>query len=269
MHNYFLRLAYDGTNYHGWQWQKDVRPTVQGALEETLARIHKGDIILDGCGRTDAGVHASQYYAFLRTERPVPHRYLFIANKQLPKGIVLLDVFPVPEKSHARFDATERTYDFFLHLRPDAFLQRCSSLFILPDFAPEATPLVRALQALAGTHDFRAFCKTPDRHNTTICRMVAVKFYRNPVGAQYRFRFVANRFLRGMIRILVYDLMAVATGKMTVEVLQSMLKTGKRPAIIRQAPPEGLFLSGVRYPFADRAPELPTVHAGEWIEVAH
>lgn len=227
--------------------------------------MHHREITVGGCGRTDAGVHASQYYLHLRVEKPLPENYLFFINKQLPADIRLLEVLPVSATAQARYDATARTYDYFFHTHPDAFLDRFSSQLDLTDFAPAVSaqmlPLLRQYQ------DFRAFCKTPDRHNTTICHFSEVRLYQNARGDRFRIRFVANRFLRGMIRLLVNDLIQVGKKKLGVEDFEKMLKSQERAPHFHLAPPEGLFLSGVAYPYVERAADLPATGQIDWLPV--
>lgn len=255
INNYFLRIAYDGTNYRGWQRQPGNLPTIQQAIEDLLSKIHHRKVTVGGCGRTDAGVHASQYYLHLRVEEELPDDYLFFVNKQLPAGIALLEVIPVSDRAQARFDATERTYDYFLHDFPDAYLERFSSRVSLTNFAPAAA--AKVLPLLLQYTDFRAFCKTPDRHNTTIVHFREATLYRDATGNRYRIRFVANRFLRGMIRLLVNDLLLIGTGQLSVADFETMLQTGERKPHFRLAPPEGLFLTGVSYPYIEREADLP------------
>lgn len=262
IHHYFLRIAYDGTDYRGWQRQPGDLPTVQQTLEDLLTKVHRRTIILGGCGRTDAGVHATQFYAYLRTESPLPENYRFFVNKQLPAGIRLLEVHPVSEKAQARYDATERTYDYFFHGYPDPFVERGSSRVDLTDFAPAAT--AKMLPHLRAHTQYRAFCKTPDRHNTTLVHFREATLYRSADGSRFRLRFVANRFLRGMIRLLVNDLLLVGRGRVSERAFLTMLETGERAPHFRLAPPEGLFLTGVRYPYLDRPAELPATGTIDW-----
>ena len=264
-HHYFLSLTYDGTAYRGWQRQPGGVVTVQQSLEETLSEIHGREVILGGCGRTDAGVHASQYYAYLRTEKALNDNYVFIVNKRLPEGIALREVIPVSDKAQARYDATERTYDYYFHGQPDAFLDRYSSLLDLTSFVPAVS--AQTLPLLLQYTDFRAFCKTPDRHNTTLIHFREATLFRNPAGDRYRLRFVANRFLRGMIRLLVNDLLMVGKGQLSATDFERMLQTGERKPHFRLAPPEGLFLTGVRYPYIDQEAVLPVSGRGEWIAI--
>ncbi|MFT5998027.1 MAG: tRNA pseudouridine38-40 synthase [Neolewinella sp.] len=266
-HHYFLHLAYDGTAYRGWQRQPGGVVSVQQTLEECLSQVHGREVILGGCGRTDAGVHASQYYAYLRTERPLHDKYVFIVNKRLPNDITLHTAIPVPPNAQARFDATKRTYDYFLHGRPDAFLGRFSGQYDFQHF--NAAAVTATLPLLLEHNDFHAFCKTPDRHNTTIVNFRQATLYQNTYGDRYRLRFVANRFLRGMIRLLVNDLLLVGNGKLSQQAFSEMLKTGVRQPHFQLARPEGLFLTGVSYPYIDQAAKLPVSGQGVWNEVPY
>ena len=249
---YFLHLAYRGTHYRGWQRQSDGTPSVQQTLERAGARVQskpKAENLASppfrvvGCGRTDAGVHASDYYAHFDTEEPLRDRWLFIMNKVLPDDIVLHRVWPVASNAHARYDACARTYDYHLHQRADPFLTPFSCLYDLTGYNFEH--IHRALEVLTGHHDFRAFCLTPDRHNTTTCHLGEASLH-DAGGGRYRFRFVADRFLRGMIRMLVFQLLRVGEGLIGPADLARALQTGERLSI-GQARPEGLFLSRVAY----------------------
>ena len=106
---YFLRLKYDGTAYHGWQ-KLTTKPTIQETLEITLSRILRRPIRCHGCGRTDAGVHALNYYAHLELEESEADNLLYQANRMVPSSILLLELISVPSKAHAQRDALERTY---------------------------------------------------------------------------------------------------------------------------------------------------------------
>lgn len=265
-YHYFLRLAYDGTAYRGWQRQPGGVITVQQTLEDTLSEVHGQPISLGACGRTDTGVHATQFYVYLRTEAPLADNYLFIVNKRLPQDIAVHQVLPVPDNAQARYDATERTYDYFLHGQPDAWLDRASGRFDLDSFEPARA--ARALPLFLAYHDFRAFCKAPDRHNTTIVHFREVTLFRNAAGDRYRLRFVANRFLRGMIRLLVDKLVRVGKGTLTTEELTAALASGERSGGFYLAPASGLYLTGVSYPYlAEQEAVLPAVGREEWIEV--
>lgn len=196
-----------------------------------------------GCGRTDAGVHASDYYLHFDVEQPLRDRWLYIMNRNLPDDIVLYRVWEVASNAHVRYDATERTYDYHLHCHPDPFLAPVSALYDISDYDFPAMREVLAL--ITGHHDFRAFCLTPDRHNTTTCDLREASLNEDVPG-RYRIRFVADRFLRGMIRILVFQLLRVGQGSASPHEIAAALRSGERLGV-GQARPEGLFLRKILY----------------------
>ncbi|WP_168797595.1 tRNA pseudouridine synthase A [Neolewinella litorea] len=238
---YFVHLAYRGTHYRGWQRQSGEVPTVQATVEAALSRVQGHPVKAVGCGRTDAGVHASDYYLHFDTEGELRDDWLFVLNKVLPDDIVFYRAWPVDSGAHVRYDATSRTYDYYFHTRADPFLAPVSSYLDLPDLDTWAIEM--ALRPLTGQYDFRAFCLTPDRHNTTTCDLREASLHEEGEG-RYRFRFVADRFLRGMIRILVYQLLRVGKGEIPPDELEVALESGERISV-GQAAPEGLFLSRV------------------------
>ena len=125
---YFFHCAYKGGSYHGWQRQPDVLG-VQQVLEETLSKVLKRRIICLGCGRTDAGVHASQYFFHIDVTESLPADLVFILNKMLPDDISIFDIIAVPSTHHAQFGATARTYDYLIHQTKDPFLQEISAQY--------------------------------------------------------------------------------------------------------------------------------------------
>lgn len=245
MKRYFFHAAYDGSRYHGWQRQTSLR-SVQQVIEDSLAKIlHLPKVIILGCGRTDAGVHASQYFFHIDVAQPLRENLLFILNKTLPAEIAIYDIFPVDSKLHARYSAQARSYDYFIHRVKDPFLKDQSALYV-----PESLDLgaMQAAVALIAQHqDYAAFCRQPELHNTTLCYVERAELWQADKGRRLRFHITANRFLRGQIRILVRKLLEIGTGKYTVAAFEEALKSGLRPTTIFPAHPQGLFLSKVVY----------------------
>lgn len=240
---YFVRLAYRGTHYRGWQRQPNDLPTVQQTIEETLSEVLRTPTTVVGCGRTDAGVHASDYYLHFAGPPALRPNFVPILNHRLPQDIRFLEAYPVARTAHARYDATARTYRYRLHTRPDPLANVISCY--LPPGPLDVAAIHRAASFLPGHHDFRALCLTPDRHPTTDCTFTEATFDSSNPDRPY-FQFTANRFLRGMIRLLVWQLLAVGRGELkSAEVVQA-LRTGVR-LTARQAPPEGLTLTKVVY----------------------
>ena len=248
---YFFHCAYKGGHYHGWQRQPDVLG-VQQVLEEVLSKVLKQPIICLGCGRTDAGVHARQYFFHIDTTAFLPDDLLFILNKVLPPDIAIFEIIPVPKTHHAQFGAIARTYDYFIHHHKDPFLQDISAQYPCMDW--DLSAMQHALTMIPRHTDFRAFCKTPDRHDSTLCDVQAVQLFSYKQGQQLRLQFTAKGFLKGMVRLLVGSLMAVGSGELSLAAWEESLAVGTRPASFSSAYPQGLYLSAIDYPFLDVPP---------------
>jgi tRNA pseudouridine38-40 synthase len=243
---FLLRLAYQGDNYCGWQWQRNAENSVQGAVQAALAKVLRQAVTVVGCGRTDAGVHASAYYAHFDYAAELPERFQAILNRTLPPDIAVQQVTPVSTDIHARFSATQRSYRYFFHTHKQPHWHYGSTY--LPDL--EAPLNFSAMQAAAHLllqyEDYRAFCKVPDRHAHTRCRVTEAYF--QDTAQPFMFQISANRFVRGMVRLLVAQLLEVGKNRIRVADFERMLDTGQRPRHLVFAPPQGLYLTQVTYP---------------------
>jgi len=248
MKRYFLHLSYVGTRYRGWQRQPEV-PSVQETIEAALSKIFKTEMTIYGCGRTDAGVHASQYFAQFQTEGKWDFDLVFRLNKVLPDDISIHDLIPCKGTHHARYDATERSYQYFIHTQKTAHLSTISTLHesSVLDFAK----MHEAVQLISNYSDFIGFCKTPDLHPSTLCEIKKVEFSQNKNGTQFCFEITANRFLRGMIRNLMARIILVGSGEITLENFKSVLEKSVTEELPILAPPQGLHLSKIIYPYLD------------------
>lgn len=250
---YFLHIGYNGTEYSGWQWQPNVE-TVQGVLEAKLKAIFKTDIKTIGCGRTDAGVHASQYVLHIVVKKDFDFDLKFRLNKHLPSDISVYDVIEVKEKQHARFDANKRTYDYFIHLYNDPILSKYSSFYELENLDFEA--MKTAVELLPSFTDFKMVCKQPDLYEHTICNISFAKLYVNESKQRLRFTITSNRFLRGMIRYTVFFLLQVGEGTLTIEKFKLIFSGQCDVKTKFLALPQGLYLSKIEYPYLElEAPE--------------
>lgn len=252
MHRYFFHIAYKGTNYRGWQRQKKVL-TIQELIENKLEEVFKYKIPCLGCGRTDAGVHAAQYFFHIDVKQEIDFDLKFRLNKMLPGDIAVFDVIKMEKDYHAQFDATERTYDYFIHTSKDPFLAGHSSLYLLEN--ADLNKMKQAASLLSKYSDFRALCKTPDRHDNTICNIKSVKMFTNKQEDRIRFQITSNKFLKGMIRIFVFRLFEIGTGKLSIEEFEYYLKNKEASKFNNLAYPQGLYLSKVSYPFLDIKPK--------------
>ncbi|SIT83635.1 tRNA pseudouridine(38-40) synthase TruA [Pontibacter indicus] len=258
---YFFHIGYSGTRYKGWQ-RHPYGVGVQQVLEECLQKILKQPISIVGCGRTDAGVHASQFFFHLDVAQPWEFDMLFRLNKVLPPDIAVFDILPVEGQPHARFDACQRSYDYFIHTYKDPFLHEASALYLVQNLNLDAMQAATALLPLYS--DYRNLCLTPAEHDSTICHITEAHWQTNPQGDRLRFHISANRFLSRMIRILVGQLLQVGTGTLSLSEFESYLALERAPKHLNPAYPQGLYLSKVTYPFLDlppRASFLPATHA--------
>jgi tRNA pseudouridine38-40 synthase len=243
---YFLHIGYDGTNYRGWQRQAEAK-SVQETIEKFLSQIIKSTTTVYGCGRTDAGVHASQYLLHINLDNPISFDLKFRLNKNLPDSIVVYDVIKVEDRQHARFDAVTRTYDYFIHFHSNPVLNKYSTLYEIENLNFENMKLAASM--LTTGKDFRHFCKQPDIHNNTLCTVSNAKISVTADQNRLHFSMTANRFLRGMMRIIVTCLIQVGTGELSIEDFQAMLDQSCDESEKQPAHPNGLFLSKIEYPF--------------------
>ncbi len=245
---FFFHIAFKGNQYHGWQKQRTAEG-VQEVIEAVMSKVVKEKINVNGCGRTDAQVHASQYIFHVDLAETYDFDLKFRLNHSLPHDIAIFDIIPVQEKAHARFDATQRTYDYFIHTRKDPFLQGSSALY--PHKNLDLKSMKAAVDLLPLYNDYYAFCKSPASFEHTICRVTSAHLWVNKTGENLRFQMSSNRFLTGMIRIIVGRLLEIGTGQMSVDTFEEHLRTKQTPRNIDPAYPQGLYLSKIVYPYLD------------------
>lgn len=260
-----MRIAYEGTEYGGWQRQANHAHTIQQVLETSLGKILGEHVSTTGCGRTDAGVHASQFFVYLNYSKQLPDDFLFYMRKNSETDLAFLELISVSEGSQVCLDAASRTYDYFIHQRPDVWLSRTSWHHESPRL--DVARVTACFSHLLNLNDFGAFCLTPKRHNSTIVDLKRLEFYQSPDGQRFRIRLEANRFLRGMVRVVVKELLAVGDGERSMADFENRVATGKLVEPVRLAPPQGLFLTGVSYPYLKHQPELPLTGQTDWRQV--
>lgn len=218
-------------------------------IETALTKILKTTTTIFGCGRTDTGVHACQY--FFQSDLPQTDTdiLLFKLNHALPADIVVFNIIPVHDRASARYDAVLRRYDYFIHLRKDPFLQNSSALYA--GLKLDITAMRMAVALLPGYDDYYALCKSPAKYEHTICRVSEAHLWMDPSGERLRFQISANRFLAGMIRIIVRRLLEIGVGRMSVQTFEAHLRDKQTPRIITGAHAQGLYLSKVVYPYLE------------------
>jgi tRNA pseudouridine38-40 synthase len=246
---YFLTLAYKGTQYCGWQRQPNA-PSVQEVLEKALTTLLRQPIAVTGCGRTDTGVHARYYIAHFDTadDTPLPPHFLIGVNGLLPFDIGVFSGTPMPAHAHARFDAFERRYCYTIGLRKDPFEQETAW------FYPPAQRFDRdAMQAVADLllryEAFYPFCKRHSGVDHYNCTLYEARWDFNGSPFHYNFHIRANRFLRGMVRLIVGACVLAGRGKLALSDVETALDNQTTIPGVLSVPPQGLALTDIRYPY--------------------
>ncbi len=241
---YFAEIAYNGAAYHGWQRQPG-QISVQQVIEETLSLILRQSIQVVGCGRTDTGVHASQYFLHFDYEGDFPRNFLHRLNKVLPRDIVFYTISKVASGAHARFDATRRSYAYYLSFRKDPFRQQTVTYYPYPQ-RPDFNRMQAAAQLLLQYEAFYTFCRSNTDAKTMRCDLTRAEWEQVDLH-NLIFHISADRFLRGMVRLIVGMCINVGTGAIELDTVRQALNQQKLLQRAESAPPEGLYLCEVRY----------------------
>lgn len=259
---YKITLNYDGAAFNGWQVQPDA-PSVQGELEKALSTLLKTPIQVTGAGRTDTGVSASAYVAHFDAPAEVDCADLrYKLNALLPSQVSVSGIEVAEDDFHARFDARERTYRYFIHREKDPFLAHTSYLCGYPGLDFEL--MNTAARSLLGTHDFSCFQKAGSDAKTSVCTVYGAAWRpyvpaicAAPSGdapAYWYFEITADRFLRNMVRAIVGTLLEVGRGKRTLENFRSLTEPAhsennhpSRCQSGESVPGNALFLVKVKY----------------------
>ena len=258
---YFIRFSYNGTHYHGWQYQPNA-VSVQETMNKALSVILNTPIDLVGAGRTDTGVHAREMFAHFdvppaNTNDPENQAIASKAkqsfdcsaivhklNSYLPKDIAIFEIIPVHDDAHARFDAKKRTYQYFINTQKDAFLQDQSWYY---HQALDVELMNDAAALLSGHKDFQCFSKLHTDVNTYNCT-VTEAFWKNENG-QLVFTISADRFLRNMVRAIVGTLVNIGLHKITLADLENIIASKDRSEAGFSVPAHGLYLTRIVYDY--------------------
>jgi tRNA pseudouridine38-40 synthase len=244
MQRYFIKISYKGTAYHGWQVQQNAN-SVQAELDNALKTVFEEPIETVGCGRTDTGVHAREFYAHFDAEREdLEEQYWkFKLNSFLPQDIVCQKIYKVQADAHARFDALSRTYRYYITRERNPFLtDRAYYLYgaLNMDKVREAT------NVLFDYTEFSCFSKSKTQVKTDICKITEANW--DEQGSQIIFTITADRFLRNMVRAITGTLIEVGRKKISVEDFKRIIEGKNRSAAGASVPALGLFLEKVIYP---------------------
>jgi tRNA pseudouridine38-40 synthase len=239
-----LLIQYDGSNYHGWQIQRDDL-TVQGVFETALKKMYGMPIGLMGSGRTDSGVHALGQVAHFDVDHSAvpPEKVWMALNQMLPQDIRIMASAQVDPDFHSRFNARERTYQYRISTRQNV-LQRNIRWYVR--YSLKTDLLEEAAQLILGKHDFSSFCYAGTETTNMTCQVQEASWYMDREG-ELMFQVKADRFLHHMVRMLVGCMIEVARGKWEMSDFHHLLKSPNRQAHVVTAPPNGLALVQVNY----------------------
>jgi len=245
MKRFFIQLAYNGAHYYGWQVQPQS-PSVQAELERCLSLKLGREVGITGCGRTDTGVHARNYYAHFDWAEPIIdcEELTFRLNAFLPADIVVYRIFEVPAELHARFSAKSRTYHYYISRAKNPFHQWDSFLFT---GNLDLEQMQAAADVLQEYTDFTSFSKLHTQVMTNDCRIMEAQWMEQ--NGLLVFHIKADRFLRNMVRAIVGTLLEVGRGKMTIEAFRQTIDKKDRCSAGESVPAHGLFLEAVDYDF--------------------
>lgn len=250
MPTFKLTLAYDGTEFSGWQAQPGQR-TVQGALEEAWCEITGETVRTSAASRTDAGVHALGQVVSIQSETRLTAAELFGGiNAKLPGDVVLMQIDDAPPEFHATHDARRKRYRYQVHNdRRRPLFERGRVWHVPRQLDVEA--MHRAGQTLVGTHDFASFQSTGSERESTVRTIFAVEVTSEPnalaSGRLVRIEVEGDGFLYNMVRIIAGTLVEVGTGVRDQHSLGEALAACDRRAAGKTAPPQGLILMHVEY----------------------
>ncbi|MBR6640296.1 MAG: tRNA pseudouridine(38-40) synthase TruA [Muribaculaceae bacterium] len=246
MARYFMKLAYRGANFHGWQSQPNA-VSVQSTIEDALTTIVRTPIKITGAGRTDTGVNARMMIAHFDVKQPLPSPDGLVKalNSLVGKDITIYSIDQVHDDAHARFDATSRTYHYYIHTEKSPFL------YPLSWQAPVNLNFERmnkAAEILLKIDDFTSFAKLHTDVKTNICNVTYAKWEQINEN-QWMFVITADRFLRNMVRAVVGTLVDVGRGKITLQQFMDIISAKDRCAAGTSMPAHALFLWEVTYPY--------------------
>lgn len=236
-------LKYFGKAYHGWQRQPNAI-SVQQVLEDAMSTQLRETISITGAGRTDTGVHAKKMVAHFETNTSFKAEDLvYSLNAFLPEDISINQIYPVPDDAHARFDATERTYEYWIVKEKDPFFKDTAYCHRQP---LNLSLMNQAASQLLDYDDFKAFSKSGTDVKTYQCKITSAFWEER--GSLLIFTISADRFLRNMVRAVVGTLLEIGTEKTPLSNLKTIINSGDRAQAGASVPAKGLYLTEIRYP---------------------
>lgn len=244
---YFLQLSYNGAAYSGWQSQPNGTG-IQAVIEDHIQTLLRERVEILGCGRTDAGVHATGFYAHFDWPDAFPDHFLSRLNKLLPTDIAIQAIHAVHPEAHARFDARQRRYKYQMHLTKDP-LAGGQSWFYPYGHKPDLGVMNEAARLLLHYGEFAPFCKSRTDAATRKCHLTESFWVQDRSGTTLTYWVTSDRFLRGMIRLIVGMCLKVSEGKIGLEDVKRAMDEQNLLEHSWSVPSDGLTLCEVKYPY--------------------
>ncbi len=242
---YFIEIAYKGTDFHGWQKQPNAS-SVQHEIQQALYKVFGEEIEISGAGRTDAGVHAKQIFAHFDTTILFDKKdFTYRINSMIPHTILIKNIYKVLDETHARFDATHRSYEYHIHLDHNPFLLDTTWQLYNREF--DVSKMNQAADILLKYTNFKAFSKSRTDVKTYDCTISKAEWILS--GNDLTFYITANRFLRNMVRAIVGTLLEVGEEKLSIDDFEKIILSQDRSKAGLSVPAQGLFLTEVGYAF--------------------
>ena len=244
---YFIKLAYNGEKYFGWQMQPN-QISVQEVVTKAVSLLLKETIELTGAGRTDTGVHAREFYAHfdtshLFTDENKPD-FITRINSFLPQDIVVYDILNVHPQAHARFDALSRTYHYYVTTKKQPFNQKFTHRIFYP---PDMEKMNICCEKMMNYTDFTSFSKLHTQTQTNNCRITKAVWTYDKAEEVFIFEITADRFLRNMVRAIVGTLLDAGRGKLSIEDFCQIIEQKNRNNAGISVPAHALFLEKITY----------------------
>ena len=241
MSRYFLEVSYKGTNYSGFQTQKNAN-SIQEEVEKAFLILQKEKVLLTGSSRTDTGVHALQNFFHFDFDGLIHPQFVYKINAILPADIVVKNILPVSPDAHCRFDAISREYKYFIYREKNPFLN--DRAFYFP-YKLSMENLQKAAETLKSYNDFTSFSKRNTQVKTFVCQLHRSEWFFENGCLVYHVK--GNRFLRGMVRALTATMLKVGRGTIDLQEYISIIEARDCTRASFAVPPHGLFLTSVEY----------------------
>ncbi len=255
MPRYFIEVFYKGTNYSGFQTQKNAN-SIQDEIEKAFLILQKEKVLLTGSSRTDTGVHALQNFFHFDSILPLHlwsgvegevAKFIYKINAVLPEDIVVRNIITVPPGAHCRFDALSREYKYFIYQKKQPFLKDRAYYF---PYKIGIDKMQQAAEIIKGYNDFTSFSKRNTQVKSFICQVDKSEWILENEQIVYQIK--ANRFLRGMVRALTATMLKVGRGTISIQEFVSIIEAKDCTQASFAVPSHGLFLIAIQYPYINQ-----------------